>query len=327
MIRDLEASFVAEAKGRRGEGRGLPSQGPSMGGDFLSKPPSSFNAPETRLTGPYGNFLSRPPLNPPVVSVGDEQDAEAVGKVFGDVDAIITDRDSMCELKRPLSELNGTCQRRTEAALLHICLPIEALKDSADIRMTFERLGKSKSQFRLVVTGATKEDEELINRLNDRADIKQALHIPENVAIEVISEDAINTRAALMQCDALDPINRTRIVKDLYLEMLGRQELGRDEAMAIGTVAGSVEEADRLVESEDLKQELADNISIRMLVRPEANRSVYSLSAILNDWLNAIQNGNKSSISKILPVMISPEELIKRLGAAVANAWRVLAAA
>lgn len=274
-----------------------------------------------------GEFLSRPPLNQPVVSVGDEQDAEAVRKAFDDVDAIITDRDSMCELKGPLSELNGTCQRRTDISLLHICLPIEALKDSADMRMTFERLGKSRSQFRLVVTGATKEDEELIDRLNNRADIKQALHMPENVAIEVISEDVIKARAALMQYDGLDPINRTRIVKDLYLEMLGRQELGRDEAMAIGTVAGSVEEADRLVESEDLKQELADNISIRMLVRPEASRSVFSLSAILNDWLTEIQKGNKSSLSKILPVMISPEELIRRLGAAVANAWRVLAAA
>ena len=74
-----------------------------------------------------------------------------------------------------------------------------------------------------------------------------------------------------------------------------------------------------------LKTELAEeNVSIRVLVRPESGKSMYSLSKMINDWLEAINQGNFSTISRILPI---PAPLTPELERAIRTAWAVLTAA
>jgi len=248
----------------------------------------------------------------------------------GDMKQLMEARDALnglsknSELNSPLSELGGRCQRRKDIAKLHFFVPWTVLNNSADIALTLDGLGGMQGgiPFELIVTGVPKEDVAIVNGLN-REDVKQALNIPKNVTVKIIEESDIRKRAEFLGIDAPDPETKTGIVKTLYLEMLEKQSLPSGEFMAIATEAVSKEAAEGL--ENRLKSKLAENISIRVLVKPEKGRSVFSLSAIINDWLKDIQDGNKSTIAMVFPTFISPDVMIEKLDEAVRKLWRILA--
>lgn len=94
-------------------------------------------------------------------------------------------------------------------------------------------------------------------------------------------------------------------------------------AIAVKTDTHTKEQAEILIETQHFKDELEKNVSIRVLVspNPQGKKKVFSLSAIINDWLKDIRKGNKSIVGITVPVATS---LIKQLDKAVKNAWEVL---
>ncbi|MCK4464043.1 MAG: sensor histidine kinase [Candidatus Omnitrophica bacterium] len=234
------------------------------------------------------------------------------------------------ELNLPVSRLGGTYQRMRDTSKLHFCVPFTVFKNSADIALTLKKLNipnlsirQAKIPLELVVTGVTKEDIKLINGLNRDA-IKQVLNFPGNLTVTMITEKEIQERARLLGKDGASPQIRAGIVKDLYLETLSVQELPDGEYMAIATDA--VDENKAKILETQLRAELQDNISIRVLVKPDPENSMFSLSDIINDWLDSVQDGFGRSIRIILPILISPAEMIEQLDETIQNAWKVLAA-
>jgi hypothetical protein len=250
-------------------------------------------------------------------------------EAFGILENIIRNRDAKCELNTAVSKLSGVTQRIMDASKFRLCIPIEVLKNSADIALALSRLGMlntytrrgGRIPFELVVTGVTREDIDIINSLKDK-DIRIALNLPENLTVTIITEAEIQKRAQWMNIDGTNPQIRAEIVKQLSLES---QELTEAEYMAIATDA--VDDKDKETLLKQLKKELEDNISIRVLVKPETGRNMFSLSNIIDDWLKDIQEGHKSTIRIILPTLVSPAEMIEKLDEAIRNAWKVLAAA
>lgn len=234
------------------------------------------------------------------------------------------------QLSASVSKLRGTSQNLMEVNKFKFCLPIEVLRNSPDIALALNSTGllKQKPQdaenieFELVVTGVTEEDVKIIEGLN-RDDIKKALNLPKKFTVSIITEAQIQETAQRFGYDASNPKNRVAIVKDFF-----SGALAKGEYMAIATDAlDTTEKADLLKEEleKELKDELSqENISIRVLVRPESGKSMYSLSKIINDWLEAINQGNFSTISRILPI---PAPLTPELERAIRTAWAVLTAA
>jgi hypothetical protein len=217
-----------------------------------------------------------------------------------------------------------------EVTKYRFCVPVSVLKNSPDIMHVLNTTGllrqrgkdSGKTAFELVVTGVTDEDLSLIEGL-DREDIRKALDLPEKFTVSTISERQMQETAEKFNHDITNPTHRVAIVKDFL-----SGALVSGEYMAIATDAlGTEVDTDRL-QSEierEFKQELSqENISVRVLVRPEHGKSMFSLSKIINDWLEAINQGNLSSIAKILPV---PAPLTPELERAIKEAWAVLAAA
>jgi hypothetical protein len=162
----------------------------------------------------------------------------------------------------------------------------------------------------------------------ERADIKSALRLPANVRISLITEAEIRERAVALGRDASLPKVRACLTKDIYLETLGRERPGKGEYMAIAAAVDTKEEAEGLKAEEDgLSKELDENLSMLLLVRPQADKTAFSLGAIISSWLLNIRQKNGPSISIILPEMVSPAEMLKTLGEAVRNAWQALSAA
>ena len=232
------------------------------------------------------------------------------------------------DLNKSASQFSGACQKTYDVSKMRFYIPVEVLKNSADVTITLNRIGMLNSSikessilFELVVTGVTDDDMELINSIN-RNDVKQALNLPKNLKVGIIAESEIQGRAKLAAIDIVNPKVRTEIIKQLSLEA---RPLEQGEVMAIVTNAVAEGKAEELEEL--LKPELADNISIRVAVSPEAGKSMFSLSSIINDWLKDIQQGKKSTINIILPAILSPAEMIRQLENAVRSAWQVLAAA
>jgi hypothetical protein len=233
-------------------------------------------------------------------------------------------------LNEEVSTLRGTSQRLRDITKFRFCVPIEVLRNSPDIALALNSTGllKQKSQgaenieFELVVTGVTEEDIKLIEGIN-RGNIKKALNLPKKFTVSMITEAQIRGIAQRFKYNASDPKDRVAIIKDFYTGALVKGEY-----VAIATDAlDSTEKADLLKEEleRDLKAELSqENISIRVLVRPESGKSMYSLSKIINDWLEAINQGAFSTIRKILPV---PAPLTPGLEKAIIAAWAVLTAA
>jgi DNA mismatch repair ATPase MutS len=228
-----------------------------------------------------------------------------------------------------VSKLHGTSQNHMEVNKLKFCLPIEVLRNSPDIALALNSTGLLKQrpqdteniEFELVVTGVTDEDVKLIEGLN-RDDIKKALNLPNKFTVSIITEAQIQQTANRFGYDATNPKQRVAIIKDFF-----SGALAKGEYMAIATDAlDTTEKADTLKEEleKELKDELAqENISIRVLVRPESSKSMYSLSKIINDWLEAINQGNFSTISRILPL---PASLTPEIEKALKAAWEVLTA-
>ena len=226
------------------------------------------------------------------------------------------------ELKLDLSRFQGVCQRMTDASKFRFCVPVEVLKNSADFMIALQKLDVySWVPFELIITGVTEEDIDAVIGLNETG-IKKALRFVNKITVSMITEGQIQERAEWMGIDGTDAKIRTEIVKQLSLES---QPLTQGEYMAIATDA--VKENDAQMLEDGLRTELQDNISIRVMVSPETGKSVFALSAILNDWLKDIRNGNKSTIQRILPRIIYSTEMIQRLESRVRTAWRVLAAA
>lgn len=253
-----------------------------------------------------------------------------VGAVKQAFDTLSSEVKKASQLGSSISKLRGTSQNLMEVNKFRFCLPIEVLRNSPDIALALNSTGllKQKSQdaenieFELVVTGVTEEDVKLIEGLN-RDDIKKALNLPEKFTVSIITEAQIQETAQRFGYDASNPKNRVAIIKDFF-----SGALAKGEYMAIATDAiDSTEKADLLKEEleRELKAELSqENISIRVLVRPESGMSMYSLSKIINDWLEAINQGNFSTISRILPI---PAPLTPELERAIRTAWAVLTAA
>jgi len=94
--------------------------------------------------------------------------------------------------------------------------------------------------------------------------------------------------------------------------------------MAMVTDAVSEQDAERL--EKKLMPELEENISIQILVGAGSENTIFSLSDIVNNWLKDIQNGVRSTIKLILPIIISPAETVEEIGKAIRIAWNILAA-
>jgi len=228
------------------------------------------------------------------------------------------------------------------ASKLHLLVPVEVFKDCADIKIALGELRKLKDStpFKLVVTGVTEEDVELIEGLEraiKRKSVKKAFDLPSNLEVVWITEREIQDRVGewylgVYGKDAEKLENRAVIIEDIYREKLGTRDLpeGENMAITIKTDVSTEEEAENLANSEKfkkLKKELSKgnkNISIRLLVKPEEGESVYSLSAIINDWFSDIRNGRKSAIGITLPLAAS---MIKELEECLRATWLVLAAA
>jgi hypothetical protein len=254
-------------------------------------------------------------------------DAERVQQAFNRLNA---EARKESQLSASVSKLRGTSQNIMEVNKFRFCLPIEVLRNSPDIALALNSTGLLKQrpqdaeniEFELVVTGVMEEDVKLIEGLN-RDDIKKALNLPQKFTVSAITEAQIHETAQRFGYDASNPKNRVTIVKDFF-----SGALAKGDYMAIATDAlDTTEKADTLKEEleRELKAELAqENISIRVLVRPESGKSMYSLSKIINDWLEAINQGNLSTISRILPI---PAPLTPELEKAIRTAWAVLTAA
>jgi hypothetical protein len=234
------------------------------------------------------------------------------------------------QLNSAVSALRGTSQKLMDVNKFRLCLPIEVLKNSPDITLALKGAGLLRHrlkdteniEFELVVTGVAEKDLKLIDGLN-RDNIKKALNLPKKFTISTITEAQIQHIAGRFGYDASNSRHRIAIIKDFFAGTLGTEEY-----MAIVTDAiDTTEQADVL--KDELKRELQDelakeNISIRVLVRPEDDRGIYSLSSIINDWLEAINRGDYSTISRILPI---PVPLTPELERAMKTAWEVLIAA
>jgi len=226
-----------------------------------------------------------------------------------------------------VSNLSRACRRTRGVSALHFCVPVEVFKNAPDVTLALNRLSRLGKDvpFTLVVTDVKEEDRGLIQSLG-KLDVKKALGLPENIEIMMITEREIQEMARTFKMNEINPQTKAWMIRDLYLQGLGTQELPAGEYMAIATDAvRDKEEAEEL--RNKLKSELRGNISIRIPVGPDSRESVFSLSKILNNWLGSIRNGEKSTINIILPRALSPREMIQRLEEALREAWRVLSAA
>ncbi|MDD5427716.1 MAG: hypothetical protein PHI58_00570 [Candidatus Omnitrophica bacterium] len=279
----------------------------------------SFVEVDLKLNPLASGLWSGEPLFP------EDGSADGVKQAF---DSLNTEVRSESRLNAYVSRLRGTGQNFTEAGKFRFCLPVEVLKNSPDIALALsgtalpKRLQKDAGniEFELVVTGVADEDVGLIEGLN-KDHIKNALNLPKNFTVSVISETQIRQEAGRLGCDITEPKQRVALIKDFFT---GSPVDGEYTAIATDAV-DSAEKADALKEEleKELGPELAEeNISIRVLVRPESGKSMYSVAAILNDWLEAIGRGNFSTINKILPVSVPLSPQIER---AVRAAWAALA--
>lgn len=225
-----------------------------------------------------------------------------------------------------VSRLAGVYTRVDGRSKLHFCVPLDVLKNSADISLALRRIAEARGTmpFTLVVTGVEGIDLGAINALGD-PDIRKRMGIEGDFKIHAITEDEIIERANLLDKDASDPYSRACVVKDLYLEIIGEMYLGPGEYMAITTDHVSEQEARQL--EKDLRKETGDNISIRIPVSPISETGMFSLSDLIHSWINNITRGEASTISLVLPRVISPVEMARMLGESMRNAWRLLIAA
>ncbi len=226
------------------------------------------------------------------------------------------------ELADPISGLSGISQRMKEVSVLRLCVPAEIVTGSPDFTETMERLGRLKDvKFELVVTGVKEDEIGLIDSLNDKL-IRQALNIPDNIKVSMLTEDQMRENVDSRLDHGVDtPLERARLIKDMYTK-----ELASGENILIATDPVNNEDEARRLE-DDLIQDMEGeviNISFGVMVSPVPDKSVFSFSLLLEDWFESLNKGNVSTVKVILPIPVS---LVKELNEAVKHAWRVLASA
>jgi len=264
-------------------------------------------------------------------------DITSLRQAAGEVDKTMR-KDSVLWSSLLLSALKGLIQDTflDRVTKLRLCVPIEVLKNSADLRLTLEGLEKMRGNvpFELVPTGVRPEDMKAIKNLNVE-DIRQALNLPDKRKLtiaEPITESDILVISKAFQIKGLpSPKERAAIIRDLYLRrLIGKGEMRREladgefMAIAVQTDATTREEAEKLKKDEGYDNELQKNISIRLLVKPGPDSDVFSLSAIINDWLMDISVKKYSIVGITLPV---PASMIKQLENDVRHFWKTLISA
>jgi len=227
------------------------------------------------------------------------------------------------------SRLGGTCQKSFNRSNLRYCIPMEVFKNAPDATLALKRLdmlnnkrrGQEKIELEIILTGVTEHDEESLGRFN-RNDIKCVLGLPDNLKISFIRSEEMRSAAERTFKDLNNPSDRIEVIKSLALQV---KPLAENEYMAIAEVTGNADSID-LIRGKTEPQ-LADNLSLRVLVRPERGKSAFSLAAVINGWLKELHRGRTSTFDVILPVMISPREMIDLLAEKTEKAWRILASA
>ncbi len=229
-------------------------------------------------------------------------------------------------LMAPAQDLNRIFPIRTKTTGLHFCVPADVLKNSADISLTLRRIATSRGKvpFNLVVTGGKGEDLDAIEALKDQ-NVREIIGMEGDLTIHSITEQDIQQRALLLDKNTSDPALRAGIVKDIYLETIGKMDLEEGEYMAIAIDHVTENEARSL--EERLKKDLQDNISLRIPVSPTSDEGMFSLSDLLYGWLNTVHRGETSNISIVLPRVISPAEMARMITESMRTAWRLLIAA
>ena len=282
--------------------------------------------PEFKYSGPDALEKSE---EIPLSLTPDDIEPAKVSKAFEFVENIIREEDR-AGLNATVSKINSAFRKAKGASKLHLCVPIEVFKNSPDSILTLKRIAERVGAipFELVITGVKEGDLKLIDRLN-RSEVRQALSLPQNLNqfnISTITENDIQDRIELLGEDSTNPKTRAFNIKDLYLELLRLKELPQNEYMAIATDGVVEEDKDVLTEelTEQLRSEQPKNISVRILVKPEQGKSVFSLSFIINDWLQDMpnmQNGNDPVVGITFPV-ITPFSI--QLEKTIGIAWNKL---
>ncbi len=253
-------------------------------------------------------------------------------------DALNAEAKQVPQLNSEISKLRGTSQELMDVTKFRFCVPMNVLRESADIALALgaDSIGLLKREskdtknikFELVITGVkTDKDVELVDKLRDDVDtngaIKKALRLPDKFTIDMKTEaqieDRIEHNKLYKGYDITDPWHRAVVVKGFYTG------LGDGAYTAIATDAVKTEkDADRLqaeIEKGFASELARENVSIRVLVKPENSASMFSISKIINDWLEAIGQGDLSTISKISPV---PAPITEGLREVMEEAWAVL---
>ncbi|MBF0216268.1 MAG: hypothetical protein HQL30_04660, partial [Candidatus Omnitrophica bacterium] len=233
-------------------------------------------------------------------------------------------------INKEASALAGAAQGRIPALKLKFCVPLEVLKNSPDITLALKNAGELKSRvkegadidFELVVTGLGEDDSDILDKLED-AGTRALLGFPvKNFTVSGIYEEEIRKFTSLADWDPLDPTLRVAAIQAFFMGTTGV-----NEHIIITETADSEAGADKSRRETEagLSNDLVmTNSSVCFLVKPEEGEGVYSLSAVIRDWLESIKNGTVSTIGKALPL---PVTLTPELVKAMREAWRALKSA
>jgi len=206
------------------------------------------------------------------------------------------------EFIAPLSKLSGPGQRVSRRKKYKLCLPVEVLKNSADIVNAFEKLDKV--PFELIVTGVMRKDMDLVNNLKS-VTVRRSLGLPEKLSVSVVEEDTIRKVAKKYKYNYKDPLRRAQIVYNMYVGALKKNEY-----LAVATVSKDKDEAKALVRQLRPGVDQESRISMRLLVNPDSiEDTMYSLSSLVYNWFKDIDDGKISSVRKIDPIPISPLDI------------------
>lgn len=231
-------------------------------------------------------------------------------------------------VQNPLSGLSGISQRPYDAAKLRLCIPAEVIRNSADLSLALNRISRLRRrvnqesvEFHLMITGAEKKDRKLLDLLNKR-NIRSQLGLPENLTVTFIGAEMIQQQAALLNMDSGSPLDMAEIVKRLSLEL---EPLNPNEYMAI--TVNSPEGLSKGTLSSEIVSRLEKNISVQFLTSPEDGKAIYSISGIINSWLQELYSGRTSFVNFIPPAQITSEEMRKDLENAIIAIWTSLQSA
>ncbi|NQT23245.1 MAG: hypothetical protein HQ579_07425, partial [Candidatus Omnitrophica bacterium] len=244
-------------------------------------------------------------------------------------------RDNL-DLNTWITRLSSRYQKKTEVTKLRLCLPVEVLKNSGDITLAlrnakglkdFTETGEEIAiPFELVVTGVKKEDVQLINSLN-LDEVRGALELPEEsrLTIVVVEEDDIKNKVDAAHDRIGNGLPEALLRIDAIKGILDLSQCPESECTAIATGAMDQAEIRRL--EGDLTSAREENVSILVLTAEEGQKiedtNLFSLSRIVNDWLENIQRNEKALLIKIEAIIPYSKELEQ----AITAAWQTLRSA